>query len=204
MNANNQEPSPVKAISRRWYMLLSATVIVIVSAWAVEFFLTSTSERPFGHTQIAHLVGWIGLILIALVFVYPVKRRLHPNELWPKQWFEIHQICGIVGPVIIFLHSGFHFHAIVPVLALVTMTLVVMSGITGQALHYYAFQTLYDRRHELTAQGLSPEAVESRLHELALQEETLRWWSCVHGPLTFSFVAFSLSHIGGALYFGGL
>ncbi len=142
--------------------------------------------------------------MIALTFVYPIKRRLHPNDVWPKQWFDVHQIFGIIGPLFILVHSGAHFHAAVPVLALIAMLLVVFSGITGQALHYFAFRTLHEQRHKLAEQGLTEDVVESRLHALALQAETLRSWRCVHGPLTWTFVLLTLIHVGGALYFGGL
>jgi hypothetical protein len=113
-------------------------------------------------------------------------------------------VCGILGPLVIFVHAGAHFHAWVPILTLVTMVLVVVSGIVGQALHYWAFQKLYEGRHQMAFEGLEEEIVAARLHDLALQEEALRWWKCLHGPLTWSFVSLGVLHMGGALFFGGL
>ena len=194
----------MKILSRRIHLVVWLIVFSMVSAWSIEIYLSTSPGQPFGHTQMAHIVGWVGLVLIGLTFVYPIKRRLHPNQVWPKQWFEVHQVLGIAGPFLILIHSGFHFHALVPVLALVAMAFVVFSGITGQAIHHLAFQALYQQRHELSAQGLSEEAIESRLHNLVMQAETLRAWRCFHGPLTFTFVVLTLVHIGGALYYGGL
>ena len=194
----------MRTLSRRIHLVVWLIVFSMVSAWAIEIYLSTSPDQPFGHTKMAHIVGWVGLVMIGLTFVYPIKRRLHPNQVWPKKWFEIHQVLGIAGPFLILIHSGFHFHALVPVLALVAMALVVFSGITGQAIHYLAFQTLYQQRHELLAQGLSEEAVESRLHDLVMEVETLRAWRCLHGPLTLTFVVLTLVHIGGALYYGGL
>ena len=191
-------------LSRRIRLVICLIVIGMTGAWAVELLLSASPTQLFGHTQMAHIVGWVGVGMIALTFVYPIKRRLHPNEVWPKIWFDVHQALGIAGPLLILVHSGVHYHALVPVLALIAMILVVFSGITGQAIHYLAFQTLYTQRHELADQGLSEEMVESRLHELAMQEESLRWWRCFHGPLTLTFVVLTLLHIGGALFFGGL
>ena len=113
-------------------------------------------------------------------------------------------VAGILGPMIIFVHAGAHFHAWAPILALVAMVLVVMSGIVGQALHHWAFQQLYERRHQRAYEGLEEEVVEAKLHDLSLQVEALRWWKCFHGPLTWSFLVLTLLHIGGALFFGGL
>lgn len=191
-------------LSRRISLILVVIFLAVLGAFLIERFLTTTPHRPFGHTQWAHLVGWAGLGVIGLTFVYPYKRWRHPNQVWPKRWFYIHIVCGLIGPAIIFVHSGAHLHAWVPILALMTMTLLVMSGITGQAVHYLAFRTLYQQRHDLAAQGLSEQEQEGHLHDLALEEETLRWWKCVHGPLTWSFVILILLHIGGALFFGGI
>ncbi len=193
----------MNSISRRTHLVIWLSVVAVAIALALEFLLSTKPGRPFGHTQIAHIVGWVGLVMISLTFVYPIKRRLHPNTVWPKEWFEIHQFFGIVGPLLILIHSGVHFHALVPVLALIAMLLIVFSGITGQALHYFAFRTLYERRHELSEEGLTKETIDSRIHDLALQEETLRSWRCVHGPVTWTFVVLTLIHVGGALYFGG-
>jgi len=191
-------------LSRRTALVFGLVSLTIISAFLLELFLSTTPSRPFGHTQMSHLVGWMGLGFIGLTFAYPLKRWRHPNQVWPKRWFQIHIVCGILGPLFIFIHAGAHFHAWVPILALVAMVLVVMSGIVGQSLHYWAFQKLYEGRHQMAFEGMPEEIIEARLHDLALQEEALRWWRCLHGPLTWSFVALVLFHIGGAVFFGGL
>lgn len=193
----------IPSLSRRTSWVLVLTFLTVAVALFLEFLLSVRADRLFGHTQIAHLVGWTGLVFIGVTLVYPLKRWMYPNQVWSHGWFQAHIVFGIVGPLVIFVHAGVHFHALVPILALIAMVLVVMSGITGQALHYLAFRTLYERRHELAFEGMTEDAIEAHLHGLALQEETLRWWKCVHGPLTWSFVSFTLLHIGGALFFGG-
>ncbi|MDH4194818.1 MAG: hypothetical protein OEY80_03825 [Nitrospirota bacterium] len=191
------------SLSRRTSLVLGLALVTVASALFLEYFLSVRADRPFGHTQVAHLVGWMGLVFIGFTFVYPVKRWMDPNQVWSQRWFQAHIVFGIVGPLVIFVHAGVHFHAWVPILALIAMVLVVMSGITGQALHYLAFRTLYERRHESAFEGMTEEAIDAHLHDLALQEETLRWWKCLHGPLTWAFVSLTLLHIGGVLYFGG-
>ncbi|MDH5699028.1 MAG: hypothetical protein OEZ41_03600 [Nitrospirota bacterium] len=193
----------IPPLSRRTSLVIGLAVVTVVGALFLEYLLSVRAARPFGHTQVAHLVGWTGLVFIGLTFVYPLKRWMYPNQVWSQRWFQVHMVFGIVGPLVVFVHAGVHFHAWVPIIALIAMVLVVMSGITGQALHYLAFRTLYERRHEVVVEGMTEEAIDAHLHDLALQEETLRWWKCLHGPLTWSFVSFTLLHIGGALFFGG-
>jgi hypothetical protein len=193
----------IPPLSRRTSLVIVLALVAVFSAIFLEYLLSARAARPFGHTQVAHLVGWTGLVFIGLTFVYPLKRWMYPNQVWPQRWFQVHIVFGIVGPLIVFVHAGAHFHAWVPIIALMAMVLVVMSGITGQALHYLAFRTLYERRHELAFEGMTEEAIDAHLHDLALQEKTLRWWKCLHGPLTGLFASLTLLHIGGALYFGG-
>jgi hypothetical protein len=58
-------------------------------------------------------------------------------------------VAGVIGPLLILLHSGAHMHALVPILALATMSILVVSGIIGQGVRYLALRTLNDRRREL-------------------------------------------------------
>ncbi len=106
--------------------------------------------------------------------------------------------------LLIFLHSGAHVHAMVPLLALAAMVIVVVSGIVGQGVHYLALRTLNDRRRELHEEGLGSEEIDLRLHRMAAQEEAFRLWQSIHAPMTLMFLVLAAMHVIGALYFGGL
>ncbi|MDO8547375.1 MAG: hypothetical protein Q7R68_08425 [Nitrospirales bacterium] len=191
-------------LTRRTVTVAGLVLAAVAAAFALEFFLSPRPDQPFGHTQTGHAIGWAGLLLILLVFAYPIRKRFAKDRRWPKGWFQVHKAFGILGPMLILIHSGAHFHALVPVLALIAMGLVVVSGIAGQVLHYLALRTLNEQRRELVQQGLSEAEIQSRLHDLASREEVFRLWQCIHAPLTATFVVLMLMHIGGALYFGGL
>lgn len=191
-------------LTRRTVIVAGLVLTAVAAAFALEFFLSPRPDHPFGHTQMGHAVGWAGLLLILLVFAYPIRKRFAKDRRWPKGWFQVHKALGVLGPLIILVHSGAHFHALVPVLAMIAMGLVVLSGITGQVLHHLALRTLNEQQRELAHQGLSDAEIQSRLHDLASREETFRLWQCIHAPLTATFVVLMLMHIGGALYFGGL
>ena len=194
----------MSALSRRSLLLLAGTSLFILAAFGIEWNLSLTSGRPFGHTQSGHVVGWVGFACIVLTCVYPIKKRSRRHPGWPKRWFQAHMIFGVFGPLVIVVHSGAHFHALVPIAAMFAMAIVVLSGVVGQVLHYLAFREVNDYRRELAAQGLSETDIESQIHSLAHREEALRLWQCIHGPVTAIFVVLTLMHIGAALYFGGL
>ena len=184
-------------------LIIWLSLAAILVGVGIEALLSVNSSKAFGHSQFGHVVGWLGFGMIVLTCGYPLKRWLYPNQIWSKPWFQVHQVLGITGPLLILVHSGAHFHALVPVLTLVVMALVVLSGIAGQALHHLASQTLYDQRHELARQGVSQTMIEAQLYELAREEHALRWWRCIHVPLTWTFFSLAILHIVGALYLGG-
>lgn len=191
-------------LARRSLLVLIGAVVFILAAFGIEWALSPRGGRPFGHTQSGHVLGWAGFACILVACVYPIKKRSRRTPGWPKRWFQAHMIFGVLGPLLILVHSGAHFHALVPIAAMLTLGVVVLSGIVGQVLHYLAFQEVNDHRRELAEQGLSETEIEAQIHSLIHQEEALRLWQCIHGPVTAILVVLVLMHIGGAMYFGGL
>ncbi|TAJ23501.1 MAG: hypothetical protein EPO64_11100 [Nitrospirae bacterium] len=189
--------------TRRTILVSILVGIAIGGAFALEQLLTARPDRPFGHTHPGHVTGWIGLGLILLVFVYSYRKRTAPTRRWPKGWFRVHMAAGVAGPLLILVHAGNHFHALVPILAMLAMGLVVLSGIIGQAVHYMVLRTLHDQRRELIDQGLSDDEIDARLHTMASQEKAFRFWQYLHAPVTLTFLVLTLLHMGGALFFGG-
>ena len=189
---------------RRLVIIGLSVTGAVVAAWLVEALLSIGKPSPFAHTKQGHLMGWIGLGTTLLVFVYPIKKRISRNRRWPRDWFRVHLVAGVMGPLLILLHSGAHLHALVPSLALAALAVVVVSGIIGQGVHYLAVRTLNDRRRQLYDQGLSADEVEVRLHQMASQEEAFRVWQSIHAPMTLMFLVLTALHVIGAVYFGGL
>lgn len=194
----------MNVITRRFFIVISCIVIVIAVGFLAEVALSLQVGGQFGHTQLGHWVGWAGLAVILLVFVYSIKKRLAHKSGWPKGWFLVHQVAGIVGPLLIVVHAGPHFHALVPMLALLVMAIVTVSGIIGVAVHRKAIRLLKTNRQELLAQGWAYQDVEEKLFELAADEETFRIWQLIHVPMVMLFLVLVLAHVFGALYFGGL
>ena len=189
-------------LSRRLTTIIVLIVAAVAGAFLLGAFLSIGSPSPFALTRQGHLMGWTGLGVILLVFVYPIKKRMSRNHRWPRSWFQVHMAAGVIGPLLVFLHSGAHVHAMVPLLALAAMVDVV-SGIVGQGVHYLALRTLNDRRRQLHEEGLGSEEIDLRLHRMAAQEEAFRLWQSIHAPMTLMFLVLAAMHVIGALYFGG-
>ena len=188
----------------RLIAVVAATIGAVVTALAFEALLSLDQVTPFGHTRYGHAVGWAGLAVTVLVFGYPLIKRLRPSHRWPRGWFRVHMIAGVLGPLLIFLHSGAHYHAIVPILAMLSMVVVVLSGIIGQLVHASSLRALNDQRRELQHQGLSDGEIDAHVHAMASQEEAFRLWQAIHAPMTLMFLVFTLLHVAGALFFAGI
>ena len=190
-------------VSFRLLTIVIVIAVAVAAGWWVEAFLSSGKPSPFAHTKQGHLLGWLGLGITLLVFVYPIKKRASQNRRWPRDWFRMHMVAGVMGPLVILLHSGAHLHALVPVLALIAMAVVTVSGIVGQGVHYLALRTLNDRRRQLHDQGLSADEIDVLLHRMAAQEKAFRLWQSIHAPMTLMFLVLTAMHVVGAIYFGG-
>ena len=188
---------------RRFVIIVISISVAVVATWLAEAFLSIGKPSPFAHTRQGHLMGWVGLGITLLVFVYPIKKRVSRNRRWPRDWFRVHIVAGVMGPLVIFLHSGAHLHALVPLFALAAMVVVAVSGIVGQGVHYLALRTLNDRRRQLHDEGLGGDEIELRLHRMAAEEEAFRLWQSIHAPMTLMFLVLTALHGMGAVYFGG-
>jgi hypothetical protein len=192
-------------VTRRLLIVAGLVLFAFAGVLLFETILTPVTILSFGRTPQGQVTGWIGLAIILMVFGYPLRKRAHQNRLWPHRWLQIHMVAGVLGPLVVILHAGvLHMHALVPILAMVAMGIVALSGIIGQHVHYLAFRTLYKKRHELLEQGVSPEEVETRLLDMTAREKMFRVWQMIHAPMTLMFMALVALHVIGALYFGGL
>jgi hypothetical protein len=87
--------------------------------------------KPSG--DVAHVMGAVGAVMILMPVAYAVRKK------WArlsrvgsmKAWLEAHVFCGIVGPVLVTVHTAMRFGGIISV-AYWSMVLVVSSGFVGR------------------------------------------------------------------------
>lgn len=194
----------MRPLYKRFIFVLVAVSVAVLSGLLIEALISFVTGWPFGHTQNGHLLGWLGFLAMLAGFGYSIKKRFDRKSGWPKVWFWVHQSSGVLAPLLILVHAGPHFHALVPAFALAAMIVVAISGLTGVIVHRKAISLMNAERAELRSQGLSRSDVESRLFDLASQEETFRLWQLIHVPMVMLFLVLVICHIGGALYFGGM
>ena len=113
--------------------------------------------RPAGTGGQLFAVGGSILLLATLLYVARKKSRRLSKVGSTKNWLEAHIFCGIVGPVLITLHTSFKFNGVISV-AYWCMALVVLSGFVGRYLYVRVPKSI--RGNELTYGELAARTAE--------------------------------------------
>lgn len=109
--------------------MLAAVALAVGLAW-----LTTSVFDLKATTRLGYWLGVLGGCAMLVVFLYPLRKRVAAMRAWgaAKPWFILHMVCGICGPLIVLVHSGFHIGSINAGVAMVCMLVVAASGIAGR------------------------------------------------------------------------
>lgn len=154
------EPEPARR--RRWpsaaQLALLATAALL--AWGLRF---PTEQYLTPRSGLGYALGIAGGSAMLLLLVYPLRKRLRFLAFLgtTKRWFQAHMALGILGPLLILLHSNFSLGATNSNVALACMLIVSGSGLFGRYFYAHIHHGLHGRRASLA--------------ELKLYAEKLRW-----------------------------
>lgn len=142
-----------------------AFVFVKLGGWEYYFAPAATRGyvkahkllRPAG--RLGEAFGIAGLLVMSMTLVYAIRKRFRglSGIGSTKAWLEIHVFCGLVGPVLITLHTAMKFNGVVSI-AYWSMVLVVLSGFVGRYLYVRIPKSL--RGTELSLEELDARAIE--------------------------------------------
>lgn len=136
--------APKKHTAARLFMLAVGVVLYLGWQSRVEQHLTAESGPGY-------LLGIIGGVMMLLLLIYPLRKRKRSLR-WlgaTKHWFRLHMILGILGPVLILFHANFALGSLNSRVALISMLLVVGSGLIGRYIYSKIHYSLYGRRMTL-------------------------------------------------------
>lgn len=187
---------PLKFTIRKILPFVILYLALIISAAVIHYFLHSS-----GFKWTLRYLGIIGTALIIISFVYSLRKRKIIKLGKARSLLNLHELLAWTGALLILLHAGFEFDAIIPRIAVFAMLIVVASGITGKYLLKQARESIKHKREELKAINLSEEEIEKELFALSLIADKMQLWRTVHIPLTIIFAVFALLHIITILLF---
>ena len=157
----------------------------------------------FELVWVGRYLGIPGTLLILSSFGYSMHKRKLIRRGRPMQLLRWHERLAWLGSLLVLVHAGVHFNAILGWLAVWAMLINVGSGLTGKFLLARARKRLEEARLSLRDQGLSAAALEDRLYWDSLTFDVVKQWRQVHFPITLAFGVLALAHIVAIFLFWG-
>jgi hypothetical protein len=159
------------------------------------------------HLLNAVWVGrWLGIpgtLLILASIGYSLRKRKLIRSGNPATLLRLHEYMAWAGSLLVLVHAGIHFNAILGWLAVFAMLINVASGLTGKFLLNRSRQRLDGARQKMRDDGLSPEHLAERTYWDSLTFDAVKQWRSVHFPITLAFAVLALAHVIAVFLFWG-
>lgn len=155
----------------------------------------------FNLVWVGRYLGIPGTILIILSLYYSLRKRKYVSSGNPKTLLTLHEFGSWLGSLMILIHAGIHFNAILPWLATIAMGVNVISGMVGKMLLDRSRRYLQGRREHFHLRGLSRTDVEQTLFWDAVMLDAMAKWRKVHIPIFLVFAVLALGHIVSVFLF---
>ena len=157
----------------------------------------------FNLVWIGRYLGIPGVLLILGSFGYSLRKRKLISSGKPVQLLRWHEGMAWAGSLLVLVHAGIHFNAILGWLAVLAMLVNVASGLTGKFLLDRSRRRLEEARQRMRQQGLSAAELEDSTYWDSLTFDAVKQWRAVHFPITLAFGVLTLAHIVAVFLFWG-
>jgi hypothetical protein len=152
---------------------------------------------------IGRYLGIPGTVLILLSLRYSLRRRKLIATGDPVSLLRRHEWMAWAGSLLVLVHAGIHFNAILAWLAVWAMLINVASGLTGKYLLARSRRRMEASRRQFRDERLPADAVEERLYWDSLTFDVIKQWRVVHFPITLAFAVLATAHILSVFLFWG-
>lgn len=128
---------------------------ILFGAMVLAGLYATWRERNEGHlTPELGLGYWLGItggVMMLVLLLYPLRKRVRALRVLGRvpSWFRMHMIFGIVGPSLIIVHSNWKLSSLNATVAMISMLIVVASGVAGRYLYSKLHMGLYGRKTEV-------------------------------------------------------
>ena len=123
-------------------MTFSGLLLLVSVTWLFISNANFLANGDFAYN--AGLFG--GFLMLCSIFYALMKRIRFINALGRNEtWYYAHLVCGIVGPLLIILHTTFQIKSINSAVAFFTMFVIMLSGMFGR----YIFTIFSFKSHRL-------------------------------------------------------
>lgn len=159
--------------------------------------------HQFDLVWVGRYLGIPGTLLIILSLVYSLRKRKYITAGSPKSLLALHEVLAWIGSLMVLIHAGIHFNAILPWLATVAMGINVVSGMVGKRLLNRSRQHVQGSREAYQLRGMARGQVEQAVFWDAVMLDAMNQWRRVHIPIFIAFAVLALGHIVSIFLFWG-
>ncbi len=152
---------------------------------------------------VGRYLGIPGTLLIIGSLYYSARKRKWATSGDPKSLLKMHEFGTWLGSLMVLIHAGIHFNAILPWLATVAMGVNVISGMVGKMLLKQSRQHVQGERERFQLRGLSRTEVEQAVFWDSVALGAMAQWRKVHIPIFIVFAVLALGHIFSIFLFWG-
>jgi hypothetical protein len=172
--------------------------LLVLATLAGDYFL-----HRLNLVWVGRYLGIPGTILIIASLIYSLRKRKYLTAGNPKSWLKLHEFMAWLGSLMVLIHAGIHFNAILPWLATLAMGVNVLSGLVGKLLLNQSRIHLQGQREHFQLRGLSLKEVEQALFWDSVTFNAMMQWRKIHIPIFIAFTVLALGHIISIFLFWG-
>jgi hypothetical protein len=147
--------------------LLTREVLPFLGSFAALALLALALDGLLHLFDLLWIGRWLGIpgtLLIIGSTVYSLRKRKLIQRGNPARLLRWHETLAWLGSLLVLVHAGVHFNAILGWLAVWAMLINVGSGLTGKFLLARSRQRMDEARQRLRGRGLSKVELENRLY----------------------------------------
>lgn len=152
---------------------------------------------------VGRYLGIVGTLLILGSFKYSLRKRKLITSGDPATLLRRHEYMAWAGSLLILVHAGIHFNAILGWLAAIAMLVNIGSGLAGKFLLARARKRMGEARQRMVDKGVSGPDLEEHTYWDTMTFDMVTKWRAVHFPITLAFAVLSLAHIIAIFLFWG-
>lgn len=186
--------------------LFRREVLPFVASFSLLAILALALDGVLHLLDLLWIGRWLGIpgtLLIIGSTAYSLRKRKLIRRGHPARLLRWHETLAWLGSLLVLVHAGVHFNAILGWLAVWAMLINVGSGLTGKFLLDRSRRRLEEARQRMRARGLPEAELEDQLYWDSLTFDAVRQWRVVHFPITLAFAVLATAHIVAIFLFWG-
>lgn len=171
-------------------------MLLIAAAISLDYLL-HRADLPW----IGRYLGVAGTAFVASSFGYSARKKKIVQKGSVRLFLRLHCNAGWIGTLMIVVHSGIHFNALLPWMATLFMMTVTASGHIGQYLVRKLREEVRMKKMETGIENDRNEDPEREHYWDSVTLKALEKWRAIHMPIVSVLLALCLLHILSVIFF---